>query len=75
MLFINYILFLTFGITDAIDIVLVAIMLYLLYSMVKGTSAVNIFIGLALILAVAPMKTITYVSAIAIVLDLIVLIF
>jgi diadenylate cyclase len=49
LLFINYILFITFGLTDAIDIVLVAIMLYLLYSMVKGTSAVNIFIGLAFI--------------------------
>lgn len=44
-----YILFLTFGITDAIDIVLVAIMLYQLYKMVKGTAAVNVFIGLALI--------------------------
>ena len=44
-----YILFLTFGITDAIDILLVAIMLYQLYKMVKGTAAVNVFIGLALI--------------------------
>jgi diadenylate cyclase len=41
--------FLSFGITDAIDIFLVAIMLYQLYKMVKGTAAVNIFIGLALI--------------------------
>lgn len=44
-----YILFLSFGITDAIDILLVAIMLYQLYKMVKGTAAVNVFIGLALI--------------------------
>ena len=44
-----YILFITFGITDAIDIFLVAIMLYQLYKMVKGTAAVNVFIGLALI--------------------------
>lgn len=44
-----YILFLTFNITDAIDIILVAIMLYQLYKMVKGTAAVNIFVGLALI--------------------------
>lgn len=43
------ILFITFSITDAVDILLVAIILYLLYNMVKGTSAVNIFIGLALI--------------------------
>jgi uncharacterized protein (TIGR00159 family) len=40
---------LSFGLTDAIDIFLVAIMLYQLYKMVKGTAAVNIFIGLALI--------------------------
>jgi diadenylate cyclase len=45
----NFILFLTFGITDAIDILLVAIILYLVYNLVKGTSAINIFIGLALI--------------------------
>lgn len=44
-----FILFLSFGITDAIDILLVAIMLYQLYKMVKGTAAVNVFIGLALI--------------------------
>lgn len=49
MLLIQTILFLSFRITDAIDILLVAIILYLLYNMVKGTSAVNIFIGLAVI--------------------------
>lgn len=43
------ILFLSFGINDAIDILLVAIILYLAYNLVKGTSAINIFIGLALI--------------------------
>ncbi len=47
MLFQFYILFLTFGIIDAIDIFLVAVMLYQLYKMVRGTAAVNIFIGLA----------------------------
>ena len=47
-----FILFLSFGITDAIDILLVAIMLYQLYKMVKGTAAVNVFIGLALIYVV-----------------------
>jgi uncharacterized protein (TIGR00159 family) len=41
--------FITFGINDAIDILLVAIILYLAYNLVKGTSAINIFIGLALI--------------------------
>ena len=49
MILISTILFISFTITDAVDILLVAIMLYLLYNMVKGTSAVNIFIGLALI--------------------------
>lgn len=43
------ILFISFGINDAIDILLVAVMLYLAYNLVKGTSAINIFIGLALI--------------------------
>lgn len=49
MLLSLHILFITFGITDAIDILLVAIMLYQLFKMVKGTAAVNVFIGLALI--------------------------
>ena len=44
-----YILFLSFNIVDAIDILLVAVILYQLYKMVKGTAAVNIFIGLTLI--------------------------
>ena len=41
--------FISFGFSDAIDILLVAIILYLAYNLVKGTSAINIFIGLALI--------------------------
>jgi diadenylate cyclase len=45
-IFINFI---SFGIVDAIDILLVAIILYLSYNLVKGTSAVTIFIGLSLI--------------------------
>jgi diadenylate cyclase len=45
-LFINFI---SFGLTDAIDILLVGIILYLFYNLVKGTSAINIFVGLALI--------------------------
>ena len=40
-----------------------------------GMIAFPTIISLALILAVAPMKTITYLSAVAIVLDIIVLIF
>lgn len=45
-LFINFI---TFGVTDAVDILLVAVILYIVYNLVKGTTAINIFIGLALI--------------------------
>ncbi len=44
-----FINFISFGITDVIDILLVAIILYLTYNLVKGTSAVNIFVGLAFI--------------------------
>ena len=43
--------FLSFGITDIIDIFLVAVILYLAYNLVKGTSAINIFMGLTLIYA------------------------
>ncbi|MCU0361264.1 MAG: hypothetical protein MUF75_11210 [Bacteroidia bacterium] len=41
--------FLSFGINDVIDILLVAVILYLAYNLVKGTSAINIFIGLTFI--------------------------
>ncbi len=44
-----FITFISFGLNDAIDILLVGIILYLFYSLVKGTSAINIFIGLTLI--------------------------
>lgn len=46
LFFINFI---SFTVTDAIDILLVAVILYLAYNLVKGTSAINIFVGLALI--------------------------
>lgn len=49
MTLIHFIQFISFRITDAVDILLVAIILYLAYNLVKGTSAINIFIGLALI--------------------------
>lgn len=41
--------FIGLGLTDVIDILLVAVILYQLYKIVKGTSATNIFIGLGLI--------------------------
>jgi len=44
-----FICFITFGITDVVDILLVAILLYVAYNLVKGTPAITIFIGFALI--------------------------
>lgn len=41
--------FINLGILDIIDIVLIASLLYYLYKLVKGTVAVNIFIGIAII--------------------------
>ena len=41
--------FLTIGIIEIIDISLVAILIYQLYKIIKGTVAINIFIGLATI--------------------------
>ncbi len=41
--------FLKIGIIDIIDISLVAILIYQLYKLIKGTVAINIFIGLATI--------------------------
>ncbi|NNM95281.1 MAG: TIGR00159 family protein [Bacteroidia bacterium] len=42
-------LFITFGWLDAIDIVLVALLLYEIYNLVKGTPAINILIGMAVL--------------------------
>jgi len=41
--------FLNFGFLDALDIVLVAFLLYYIYQLVRGTAAINIFIGIAII--------------------------
>lgn len=41
--------FLEFKITDAIDIVLVALLLFYIYKLVKGTVAINIFIGIVMV--------------------------
>ena len=43
------VLFLTFRWQDAIDILLVAVLMYQLYRLVKGTAALNIFIGVAFV--------------------------
>lgn len=45
----GFISFISFGITDAIDIFLVAIILYIAYNLVKGTTAIRIFAGLAVL--------------------------
>ena len=42
--------FLDFGILDIIDILLVAILFYQLYKLIKGSAAVKIFIGIAVII-------------------------
>jgi len=41
--------FLEFRITDIIDIILVAILLYYIYKLVRGTVAINIFIGIVIV--------------------------
>ncbi|WP_439130424.1 diadenylate cyclase CdaA [Polaribacter sp.] len=41
--------FVPFSILDVLDILLVAILLYYIYKLLKGTVAINIFIGIALI--------------------------
>lgn len=47
----DFLNFLEFKITDVIDIVLVAILLYYVYKLVKGTVAINIFIGIVIVWA------------------------
>ncbi len=41
--------FIDFSLLDALDIVLVALLLYYIYKLLRGTVAINIFIGIALI--------------------------
>ena len=41
--------FLDFGFLDFLDIVLVAVLLYYIYKLVRGTVAINIFLGIAII--------------------------
>lgn len=44
--------FLNFNFLDALDIVLVAVLLYYIYKLLKGTVAINIFIGIALVVLI-----------------------
>ncbi len=41
--------FLSFGFLDVLDIVLVAVLLYYVYQLIRGTVAINIFIGIAIV--------------------------
>ncbi len=45
----DFLNFLDFRITDLIDIILVAVLLYYIYKLVRGTVAINIFIGIVII--------------------------
>ncbi|WP_343485644.1 diadenylate cyclase [Allomuricauda sp. d1] len=47
----DFLNFLEFKITDVIDIVLVAVLLYYIYKLVRGTVAINIFIGIVIVWA------------------------
>lgn len=47
----DFLNFLDFKITDLIDILLVAILLYYVYKLVRGTAAVNIFLGIVFVWA------------------------
>ncbi len=40
---------LKFSVVDVIDVILVAFLLYYVYKLVKGTVAINIFIGIVII--------------------------
>lgn len=44
--------FLNFGLLDFIEIILVAILLYYVYKLVKGTVAINIFVGIVIIFVI-----------------------
>jgi uncharacterized protein (TIGR00159 family) len=44
--------FLDFSFLDVLDIVLVAVLLYYVYKLLKGTVAINIFIGIALVVLI-----------------------
>ena len=47
----DFLNFLDFEITDVLDIILVAVLLYYIYKLVRGSVAINIFIGIVIIWA------------------------
>jgi DNA integrity scanning protein DisA with diadenylate cyclase activity len=50
--------FIDFSFLDVLDILLVAILLYYIYKLLKGTVAINIFLGIALIFVIWKMTQI-----------------
>ena len=55
---------LDFSVLDVIDIVLVAMLLYYIYKLIRGTVAINIFIGIVIFylfyLLVNTLETVSY---------------
>jgi uncharacterized protein (TIGR00159 family) len=47
----DFLNFIDFKITDILDIVLVAVLLYYVYKLVRGSAAINIFIGIVIVWA------------------------
>ncbi|PIB30624.1 diadenylate cyclase CdaA [Maribacter sp. 4G9] len=47
----DFLNFIDFKITDILDIVLVAVLLYYIYKLVRGSAAINIFIGIVIVWA------------------------
>ncbi len=47
----DFLNFIDFKITDILDIVLVAVLLYYIYKLVRGSVAINIFIGIVIVWA------------------------
>ncbi|MEK6154648.1 diadenylate cyclase [Flavobacteriaceae bacterium 3-367] len=47
----DFLNFLDFRVTDIIDIIMVAVLLYYIYKLVRGTVAINIFIGIVIVWA------------------------
>ena len=41
--------FLDFNLLDVLDIILVALLLYYAYRLVRGTAAINIFVGIVIL--------------------------
>lgn len=50
-LYLDFLNFIDFKITDILDIVLVAVLLYYVYKLVRGSVAINIFIGIVIVWA------------------------